>query len=41
MRKREDNIKVSFKEIGWEVMNWIPLAHDRMYCWAFANTAVN
>jgi hypothetical protein len=24
--KRENNIKVDFKEVGWEVMDWIALA---------------
>jgi hypothetical protein len=27
--RREDNIKVDFKEVGWEVMGWIALAQDR------------
>jgi hypothetical protein len=25
----EDNIKVYFKDVGWEVMDWIDLAQDR------------
>jgi hypothetical protein len=40
-RKGEDNIKIRLKEIVWEGMNLILLAHDRMYCWAFANTGKN
>jgi hypothetical protein len=26
---REDNIKKDLKEIGWEGVDWIHLAHDR------------
>jgi hypothetical protein len=28
-RKWEDNIKIDFREIGWEVVDWIHLAQDR------------
>lgn len=28
----EDNIKTCLKEIGWEGVNWINLAHDRNKC---------
>ena len=28
-RRREDNIRMDLKEIGWEVMYWINLAQDR------------
>jgi len=24
-----DNIKLDFKEVGWEDMDWIDLAHNR------------
>jgi hypothetical protein len=24
-----DNIKMDLREIGWDVMDWIDLAHDR------------
>jgi hypothetical protein len=28
----EGNIKTCLKEIGWEGVNWINLAHDRNKC---------
>jgi hypothetical protein len=28
-RRREDNIRIGFREIGWEIVDWIYLAHDR------------
>jgi hypothetical protein len=28
-RRREDNVKMNLKEIGWFVMDWIYLARDR------------
>jgi hypothetical protein len=28
-RKREDNVKMDFYEVGWEAVNWIELAEDR------------
>jgi hypothetical protein len=24
-----DNIKMNLREIGWDIMNWTDLAHDR------------
>jgi hypothetical protein len=27
-RRREDNIKMDIREVGWEDMNWIELAQD-------------
>jgi len=29
-RRSEDNIKTNLKEIGWEVVDWIDLAQDRV-----------
>jgi hypothetical protein len=30
----EDNIKMDLKEIGWEDLGWIHLAHNRDHWWA-------
>jgi hypothetical protein len=27
-RRREDNIKIDFQEVGWGGMDWIALAQD-------------
>jgi hypothetical protein len=27
--KREDNIKINLKDIGWKDVDWTPLAQDR------------
>jgi hypothetical protein len=39
--RREDNIKVDFKEVGWEVMVWIALAQDRDSWRALVNAVMN
>jgi hypothetical protein len=36
-----DNIKMDLREIGWGVMNWIHLAHDRDQWRALVNTIMN
>jgi hypothetical protein len=28
-RRGEDNIRMDLREIGWEVVDWIPLAQNR------------
>jgi hypothetical protein len=28
-RKREDNVKMNVREIGWKVVGWMHLAQDR------------
>jgi len=28
-RRRKGNIRTDLRKIGWEVMDWIQLAHDR------------
>jgi hypothetical protein len=28
-RRWVDNIKIDFREIGWDGVNWIDMAHDR------------
>jgi hypothetical protein len=28
-RRWEDNIRMYLREVGWEVVGWIHLAHDR------------
>jgi hypothetical protein len=37
----EDNIKVDLQEVGWWVMDWIELAHDRDRWRALVNAAMN
>jgi hypothetical protein len=37
----EDNIKMDLKEIGWEVVDWIHLAQDRIQCRAVVNMVMN
>jgi hypothetical protein len=36
-----DNIKIDFKEIGWEGVDWIYVAQDRDRWRALVNTAMN
>jgi hypothetical protein len=39
--KLEDNIKMYFKEIGYEGVDWIHLAQDMVQQWAIMNTLMN
>jgi hypothetical protein len=39
--KCDDNIKMGFKEIRLEGVDWINLAQDRHQWWALANTAIH
>jgi hypothetical protein len=36
-----DNIKIDLREIGWNVMDWIDLAHDRDQWRALVNAVLN
>jgi hypothetical protein len=36
-----DNIKMDFREIEWDGMNWIELAQDRAQGRALVNTVMN
>jgi hypothetical protein len=40
-RRWVDNIKMDFREIGWDNMDWIDLAHDRDKWRALVNTVMN
>jgi hypothetical protein len=40
-RRREDNIKMDLREIGWGSMDWIDLAQDRDQWPALVNTIIN
>jgi hypothetical protein len=40
-RRWEDNIRMYFREVGWDGMDWIHLAQDRDQWRALANTAMN
>jgi hypothetical protein len=37
----EDNIRMDFKEIGWEGVYWIHLTQDRDQWWTVVNTVMN
>jgi hypothetical protein len=37
----EDNIRMDLREIGWEGMDWVPLAQDRDQWWTLMNTVMN
>ena len=39
-RRWEDNIKMDLREVGWG-MDWIDLAQDRNWWWAFVNAVMN
>jgi hypothetical protein len=39
--KWEDNIKIYLKEIGFEDVDWIHLAHDKVQSRALVNTVMN
>jgi hypothetical protein len=36
----EDNIRMDFREIGWEGVDWIRLARNRDQWWAVVNTVM-
>jgi hypothetical protein len=37
----EDNMKVGLREIWWDCMDWINLAHDRCQWRSLVNTVIN
>jgi hypothetical protein len=37
----EDDIRKDLREVGWEVVNWIHLAHDRDQWRDVVNTVMN
>jgi hypothetical protein len=39
--RRVDNIKMDFREIGWDRMDWIDLAQDRDQWMALVSTVMN
>jgi hypothetical protein len=40
-RRWVDNIKMDFRDIGWDGMDWIELAQDRDQWRALVNTVMN
>jgi hypothetical protein len=36
-----NNIKIDFREIGWDGTDWIDLAQDKDLCRALVNTVMN
>jgi hypothetical protein len=40
-RRRVDTIKMEFREIGWDGMDWIDFAQDRDQWRALVNTVLN
>jgi hypothetical protein len=41
MRRYVDNIKIDFREIGWDGMDWIDQARDRDQWRILVNTALD
>ena len=41
MRRCEDNIKIDFREVGWESVDSFDLTKDRDRCRAVVNTVMN
>jgi hypothetical protein len=39
--RREDNIKMDLKEVGWEGVDWMHLAQDNDQWRAVVNTVMN
>jgi len=39
--KWEDNIRIDLREIGWEDVDWMRLAHDRNQWRVLVNTVAN
>jgi hypothetical protein len=37
----KDDIKVNLKEVGWEIVDWIDLAHDRDKWQTLMNVVMN
>jgi hypothetical protein len=37
----EDYIKMDIREIGWEGVYWMHLAHDRYHWWAFVSMVMS
>jgi hypothetical protein len=40
-RRWGDGIRMDLREIGWGSVDWIQLAQDRDWSWAFVNTLMN
>jgi hypothetical protein len=40
-RRWVDNIKMDLREIGWDGVDWIDMAHDRDQWMALVNTVLN
>jgi hypothetical protein len=40
-RRREDNIRMDVRDIGWDCMDWTDLAEDGDQWWAVVNTVMN
>jgi len=37
----EDNIRTDLRETGWESVDWIHMAQDRVQKWALVDTVMN
>ena len=40
-RRREDNIKMHLREVGWGGIDWIDVVQDRDRWWALVNAVTN
>jgi hypothetical protein len=39
--RREDNIRMGLREVGWEGVDWMPVAKDRDQWLSLVNTVMN
>jgi len=39
--RREDNIGIDLRKIGWEVVDWMHVAQDKDHWWAVLNMVMN
>jgi len=37
----EDNVNIDVRDIGIDGTNWIRLAQDKVWCWAFVSMVMN
>jgi hypothetical protein len=40
-RRREDNIRMYFREMGWKVVDWMHVVQDRDQWWVLVSTVMN
>jgi hypothetical protein len=40
-RRRENNIRMDFREIGWGGVDWLHMAQDKDQWWVLVNMVLN